>query len=178
MHTPTDYELVLRAKRGDTDGLSLLYERYAHGMYCYLLRLTGDPEIADDLRADVFLRMVERIDCYEDRGWPFSAWLYRIARGRVIDTMRRNRYRTSSALFEHSLVCDGPERLVDIAGSHSDLYAAIAALSPEQSAVIAWRYIDDVPVAEVARRLGRSTGAVKALQHRGLQNLARRMGAV
>src|SRR4029450_8167658 len=86
-----DSELVVRAKAGDHAAFTQIYERYAPAIYRYIYFRIGEAELAEDLQAEVFLRMLEGIHRYEDRGWPISAWLYRIAHDRTIDTMRRRR---------------------------------------------------------------------------------------
>ncbi|HET9223298.1 MAG TPA: sigma factor, partial [Roseiflexaceae bacterium] len=74
--------LIARAKAGDPDAISGLYERYAPQIRRYIASRLGDPILAEDICGDVFVKVLESLDRYEDRGWPFSAWLYRIAYAR------------------------------------------------------------------------------------------------
>src|SRR5258708_34060812 len=92
-HNINDNELVIRAKAGDHTAFAQIYERYAPAIYRYIYFRVGEAELAEDLQAEVFLRMLEGLHRYEDRGWPISAWLYRIARDRTIDIIRRRRNR-------------------------------------------------------------------------------------
>src|SRR5262245_15592536 len=85
----TDSDLVRRAKAGDDRAISQIYERYSAPIYRYALFRVRETELAEDIRADVFVRMLEGMPRYEDRGWPLSAWLYRIAHDRTIDMLRR-----------------------------------------------------------------------------------------
>ena len=73
-----DAELLARAKAFDHEALSLIYDRYCPAIYRYIYYRVNDADLAADLQAEVFLRMLEGIRKYEDRGWPLSAWLYRI----------------------------------------------------------------------------------------------------
>ncbi len=172
-----DTELISRAKSEDPQALATIYERYSPAIYRYIYYRVGDAELAEDLRAEVFLRMLEGMHRYEDRGWPISAWLYRIAHDRTIDTLRRRSRRPQLPLEAWSETCEGPERLVDIRLDREELRRKIDELTESQRQVILLRFMGDLSVQEVATRMGRTEGAVKALQHRGLQNLARLLQA-
>jgi RNA polymerase sigma-70 factor (ECF subfamily) len=169
----SDTELINRAKAADPSALSQIYERYSPAIYRYIFYRVRDPELAEDLRAEVFLRMLEGMDRYEDRGWPISAWLYRIARDRTIDTLRRKYRRTQLPLEEWSETCEGPDLILSVQLDYEELRESIDLLTESQRQVILLRFMGELSVQEVAKRLGRTEGAVKALQHRGLQTLAR-----
>lgn len=173
----TETELVLRAKHGDHSAFTQIYERYAPAIYRYIYFRVGEVELAEDIQAEVFLRMLEGIHRYEDRGWPISAWLYRIAHDRMIDSIRRrsSRYQVSLETWEGA--CDGPESAISVRLEHEELRRTIGDLTDDQREVIELRFMADLSIQEVAARLGRSEGAVKALQHRGIQSLARRLQA-
>jgi RNA polymerase sigma-70 factor (ECF subfamily) len=173
----TDSELVIRAKAGDPTAFTAIYERYAAPIYRYIYFRVGEAELAEDLQGEVFLRMLEGMDRYEDRGWPISAWLYRIAHDRTVDTIRRRRNRQHVPLETWSGTCDGPDSTVDVRLDHEELKRMLNDLTDEQRQVILMRFMADLSVQEVAKRLGRTEGSVKALQHRGIQSLARRLSA-
>jgi RNA polymerase sigma-70 factor (ECF subfamily) len=173
----SDSELVVRAKAGDPGAFTAIYERYSAAIYRYIYFRVGEAELAEDLQAEVFLRMLEGIQRYEDRGWPISAWLYRIAHDRTVDTMRRRRNRQHVPLEAWSGTCDGPDSTVDVQLDHEELNQMLNDLTDEQRQVIRLRFMADMSVQEVAQKLGRTEGSVKALQHRGIQSLARRLSA-
>ena len=170
-----DSELVVRAKAGDEAAFTQIYERYAMAIYRYVYFRLGEPELAEDIQAEVFLRMLEGIHRYEDRGWPISAWLYRIARDRTIDMMRRRRKRPQMPLESWGGSCDGPEHSVGEQLEYEELTRTLQDLTDDQRRVIQMRFMANMSIQEVAQQLGRTEGSVKALQHRGLQSLARRM---
>jgi RNA polymerase sigma-70 factor (ECF subfamily) len=170
-----DSELVVRAKAGDHAAFTQIYERYAPAIYRYIYFRIGEAELAEDLQAEVFLRMLEGIHRYEDRGWPISAWLYRIAHDRTIDTIRRRRNRQQLPLESWGGMCDGPENSVSAQLEHEELKRTLNDLTEDQRLVIQMRFMGDMSIQEVANKLGRTEGSVKALQHRGLQSLARRL---
>ena len=171
----SDSELVVRAKAGDPGALTAIYERYSAAIYRYIYFRVGEAELAEDLQAEVFLRMLEGMERYEDRGWPISAWLYRIAHDRTVDTMRRRRSRQHVPLEAWSGTCDGPDSAVDVQLDYEELNQMLNDLTDEQRQVIRLRFMANMSVQEVARKLGRTEGSVKALQHRGIQSLARRL---
>lgn len=176
--TITDADLVVRAKAADHQALTTIYERYSPAIYRYIYYRVGDVQVAEDIRADVFLRMLEGMGRYEDRGWPLSAWLYRIAHDRTIDTLRRYRTRPQMPLEEWSGTTDGPEGTVDVQLDREELHRTIDQLTDDQSRVIRMRFLQEMTVQEVASAMGRTEGAVKALQHRGIQALARQLQPV
>src|SRR6476659_3041983 len=92
--------LIARAKLGDADAISALYERYAPQIQRYIASRLSDPVQAEDVCADVFVKVLESLSRYEDRGWPCSAWLYRIAYARTVDVLRQARRRPSLPLDE------------------------------------------------------------------------------
>ncbi|MCS6840702.1 MAG: RNA polymerase sigma factor [Roseiflexus sp.] len=171
----SDSELIKRAQDGDQAAFAQIYDRYAQPLYRYIYCRVGDPDLAEDVRADVFLRAFESLDRYEDRGWPLSAWLYRIARDRTVDVIRRRRLRQTVPLESWSGACDGPDREIDVRLDCEEVRRLLHDLTDDQRQVIYLRFVADLSIQEVALRLGRSEGAVKALQHRGLQSLARRI---
>src|SRR6266487_3466716 len=96
----SESSLIARAKSGDADAISALYERYAPQIQRYIASRLSDPVLAEDVCADVFVKVLESLSRYEDRGWPFSAWLYRIAYARTVDVLRQARRRPSLPLDE------------------------------------------------------------------------------
>lgn len=176
MHANTpDAELIVRAKAGDHSAVTQIYERYAPAIYRYIYFRVREVDLAEDIQADVFLRMLEGIQRYEERGWPISAWLYRIAHDRTVDMLRRRHkhHHVPYETWEGS--CDGPELEIDAQLEHEELRETLDDLTNEQRQVILMRFMADMSVQEVAACLGRTEGSVKALQHRGLQSLARRL---
>ncbi|NJO84580.1 MAG: sigma-70 family RNA polymerase sigma factor [Blastochloris sp.] len=170
-----DSELIIRAKAGDHYAVSQIYERHAAGIYRYIYFRVREAELAEDIQADVFVRMLEGIHRYEDRGWPISAWLYRIAHDRTIDMIRRRGRRQQVPLEWCNGSCDGPEDKVTAQMEHEELRHTLKDLTNDQREVILMRFMADMSIHEVAEKLGRTEGSVKALQHRGLQALARRL---
>jgi RNA polymerase sigma-70 factor, ECF subfamily len=165
--------LIARAKAGDPDAISGLYERYAPQIRRYIASRLGDPTQAEDICGDVFVKVLESLDRYEDRGWPFSAWLYRIAYARTVDVLRQARRRPSLPLDESLLgALEPPDEAVMARLSYHEISGIMEELTSDQRLVLRLRFGEDRSLAEIAQSLGRSVGSVKALQHRGLTRLA------
>ena len=165
--------LIARAKAGDAEAISALYERYAPQIRRYIAARVGDPLQAEDICGDVFVKVLESIERYEDRGWPFSAWLYRIAYARTVDVLRQARRRPSLPLDEALLkTFEPPDDAIVARLSYHEIKDVMEVLTQEQQLVLRLRFDEDRSLAEIAQSLGRSIGSVKALQHRGLARLA------
>jgi RNA polymerase sigma-70 factor (ECF subfamily) len=169
----TEALVIARAKAGDADAISGLYERYAPQIRRYIASRLGDPAQAEDICGDVFVKVLESLDRYEDRGWPFSAWLYRIAYARTVDVLRQARRRPSLPLDEALLgALEPPDEAVMSRLSYHEISRIMESLTSDQRLVLRLRFGEDRSLAEIAQSLGRSIGSVKALQHRGLTRLA------
>jgi RNA polymerase sigma-70 factor (ECF subfamily) len=171
--------LIARAKAGDAEAISALYERYAPQIHRYIASRLGDPVLAEDVCGDVFVKVLESLDRYEDRGWPFSAWLYRIAYARTVDVLRQARRRPSIPLDETLLgALDPPDEAIMARVSYHEIKGVMGVLTSEQRLVLRLRFDEDRSLAEIAQSLGRSVGSIKALQHRGLTRLAQALSAM
>ena len=168
-------ELVSKAQQGDSAAFAALYEEYSPVVYRFLRRrLDGSDEVVQDLTADVFVKVYEKLDRYVERGLPFTAWLYRIAHNHRVDYLRTlPRYQASSL-----------DAGIDVAESNSgsafgrvldqqSLQPALARLTAEQRQAVQLRFLEGLSVAETAAMMGRSDEAVKKLQARALANLRR-----
>jgi RNA polymerase sigma-70 factor (ECF subfamily) len=144
-----------------------LYDRYAPALYRYIYYRLGAKSVAEDLTAEVFVRVLGVKTAPDD----WRAYLYRIAHNLVVDYLRRN-----PAVFEgmsESLLDEraDPVAHAELEDERRRLRRAIARLTPEQQQVIVLRFVEEMSNAQIAQILGKPEGAVKALQHRALTNL-------
>ena len=176
----TDAELVRLAQQGDAASFGGLYERHFDRVYSYLAFKLGSPTEAEDLAGQVFLKALESLGGYKWTGLPFQAWLFRIAHNLLVDTLRR-RSRRLTAPLEHAAVLSDerrevdPETMLDEKLTREGLRSAVDKLTELQKQVIALKFAAGLPNAEVARLMGKSEGAVKALQHAALAALQRHL---
>ncbi len=168
-----DCRLVEAAIAGDAEAFGLLYDRYANDVFTYLYYRLGDLPTAEDLTSEVFLKAWRSIKHYRYQGIPFIAWLYRIAHNLLVDHHRREGRRPVQVSATVDEVPDGGRSGLTEALNRADLLRAIARLSEDQQQVIVMRFILGMSSPEIAEVLGRSKGAIDALQHRALKNLRR-----
>jgi len=169
----SDEELLIqRASQNDLSALAQIYDTYSARIYNYIYHRTGDHDIAEDITAEVFLRMLEAIRKGHPPHTSISAWLYRIAHNLIVDYFRRKPQKMTLPLDERLVAAD-PDVAVEDRLARQQLLAAISRLTPEQQQVITLKFMEGLSNAEVARILGKTEGAVKALQHRALASLRR-----
>ena len=170
--TGTDGALVRAAKSGDASAFGELYERYRDAIYRYCLSRTGTAHDAEDLTSDVFVKALHSIDRYQERGLPFVAFLYRIARNAAIDRARTMKQPLSvDELVTEPSSKQNVEADATLAVERSILLAALTKLKTEHRDVIVMRFIEGYSALEVAAALGKTEGAVRTLQHRALERL-------
>ncbi|MFC1978003.1 sigma-70 family RNA polymerase sigma factor, partial [Chloroflexota bacterium] len=125
---------------------------------------------AEDMTQQVFLKALRSISSFKWKGAPFSAWLYRIAHNQVVDHLRKKSKQQADILDDDApLVSNSrqsnPQYLTEHNLDMEQLLAATQNLTETQREVISLRFTSDLPTAQVAKIMGKSEGAVKALQH-------------
>ncbi|MFW5748946.1 MAG: RNA polymerase sigma factor [Chloroflexota bacterium] len=179
MSDPSDVsqKLINQARKGDPAAVARLYERYVDQIYRYIAYRV-DTQDAEDLTAEVFVRMVKSLKRYKPTGAPFEAWLYRIAAARVADYHRQKQRRPVTELPETlSDRADAPEDRVVQQQEVNALRAALRQLKPDQQEVLLLRFVEHKTHEETAALLDKSVTAVKSIQHRALKMLARQLGS-
>lgn len=167
-------DLIALAQRGDTDAIGALYDEHYAALFRYLFSRLGERQIAEDLTGDVFMRMLTALPHYQPSQTPFRAWLYRIARNRLVDHYRQASKRAPVPLSQAEAHQDHMEDLgllTDQKMTTERMLAALSKLETTQREVVALRFLSGLSLQEVAETLEKSENAVKALQHRGLAAL-------
>jgi len=169
-----DRHLIERVRRGDQDAARALYERYFDRIYNYVYARLGRVEDAEDLAIDTMTRSLTRLDLFQDQGVAFSSWVYRIAHNATIDHYRRQGKAILVPLDNAPLLESAdPAELALEQLANEELREALRALTDEQQQVLILRFFQDLTAAQVAEVMGKSVGAVQALQHRALGSLER-----
>jgi RNA polymerase sigma-70 factor (ECF subfamily) len=170
-------EVLLAAQGGAPWAVEAIY-RDLHPSVLGFLRHRA-PRDAEDLAADVFVAVAEGLTRFRGSEARFRSWVFTIAYRRLADVHRRaGRRRTEPAppevIAEHVMAGDAESDGMRAIGTRSAL-ARIADLPPAQAEVVLLRVVGDLSVDDVAEIVGRRPGAVRALQHRALQRLAREL---
>src|SRR6202047_30155 len=169
-----DRPLIERVRKGDQDALRTLYERYFDRTHNYVYARLGRAEDAEDLAIDTMTRSLTRLDLFQDQGVAFSSWVYRIAHNATIDHYRRQGKAVLVSLESATMpVSADPSELAVEQLSNEDLHEALRDLTDEQQQVLILRFFQDLTAAQAAQIMGKSVGAVQALQHRALGSLER-----
>jgi RNA polymerase sigma-70 factor (ECF subfamily) len=165
----------IEAAQRDRAAYTPIYERYVDQIFAYVLSMTHDRELAEDVTAATFAKAIEELPRFEFRGVPYSAWLYRVATNLV----HRNRRRRGWVELSPHIPDDGagPEQLTELRAGAAEVRAAVAQLPRDQRQAVLLRFGADLRNREIAEVMGRSEGAVKLLTFRALTTLRHRLGA-
>jgi RNA polymerase sigma-70 factor, ECF subfamily len=166
--------LVRKASRGDKRALGKLYELYVDDVYRYMLYRTSNQQVAEDLTSEVFASVITSIENYEDRGLPFAAWLFSIARARLVDHWRKTKPRdrktiTFSQDVEEFLIGSSPEERF----KYQALIDSLNYLTEAEREVILLRFAVGLSNPEIAAVVPRNSNAVKSMIYRALKKLRR-----
>ncbi len=181
----SEADLVERA-RTDPEAFGLLYERHYQRILNYLYRRTLDVTVAEELTSNTFFQALDGLPRYRYRA-PFRAWLYRIATTEISmywRSRRRRRALQEGARWEAELgrvhfeppEVEAEEELREKMRQYARLHESLKALPEKYQTVLVLRYFEGLPIGEVAQVVGKRTGTVRSLIHRGRKKLRRLMG--
>jgi len=167
-----DRELIKKAQRGDAKAFGDLYESHAPGVFRYLYAHLNSRMDAEDLTGEVFLKAWQTLPKYIERGVPFLAFLFRIARNALVDHYRQsNRLEPKSPEDMDGYKVEdssGPVELVGNQMEHQQILRKLSKLRPDYQSVLTLRFFGELSPEETAQVMKRSVGAVRVLQHRAL----------
>ena len=153
---------VAAAKRGDRGALGYLYSRYADCVFGFVASIVRDDDEAEDVTQHVFVKLMTKLDRYEERESPFVAWLLRVARNVAVDHLRQRRdIPCSDVLGPDARADDG-----DVQRSLS-IREALGRMPAVQREVVVLRHVVGLTPGEIAERLNRSEASIHGLHHRG-----------
>jgi RNA polymerase sigma-70 factor (ECF subfamily) len=165
---------LVREAATETEAFGELYERHVRKIYNYIYYRTGNHHEAEDLTARVFQRALKHVANFEDKGVPFSAWLYRIAHN-LVANWHRDRSRKPIVHLDDHLFVRGT-------GAHPEIEAiaeeeqrlllnVVQRLPPERQQLLILKFVERLPNAQIGAIMGRTEGAIKSLYHRTLNTL-------
>ncbi len=173
-------DLIQRAQRSaDPDAFDGLYLLYADRVFRYLMARLENVDFAEEVTSQVFVRLIEKIEKYriapKDNVAIFSAWLYRMTYNKMIDNLRSQKRKKTLPLEHAARVSQGGHLALEVEKriEFDQILQKLRLLNEQQRKVIVLRFIEGYSIAETAKVLQKSEGAVKALQHRSLDSLRR-----
>jgi RNA polymerase sigma-70 factor (ECF subfamily) len=177
-HGLTAADLVA-ARRREPAAVTRVYTAYAPALFRFFMAAVGDRHQAEDLTGTTFVSAIEGLPRFYGPIEALGGWLFQIARHDLYDHRRRQARCRIEPLEDHlpeaaaAAGAANPEELAIERLEGSRVLAALRELSPDQREVLLLRMGAGLTAPEVADTLGKTTGAVKALQHRGLASLTR-----
>ena len=192
--TTTFAQVIKLARSHDEDAVVALYQRALPVIYRYALARLGRPDLVEDVVSEVFLVMVESIDeLRTEQEAGFYAWLIQIAQGKISRALRhvtRNERKHiplpdnqtpdqyhSTELVATDLVSN-PVELHELRETLEEVGLAMGNLSAEQQTIVIGRFLAGQKIEDLAQALGKQPGAVRILQFRALNTLAKQLGLV
>ncbi len=175
MERSEEQRLIRRAVRGDRDAADAIIRAYQKSVYAYLLRLSGRPDIAEDVTQEAFVRVLTNLERFDPK-YRFSTWLFTIARRLYVNACQKHKPAYDSDIVGawEGDAC-GPEGSVDgaetLRSTRAQLDAALAHLSPQQREIIVLFHQLDWPIALIAQHVGMPEGTVKSHLHRGRRRM-------
>ena len=160
---------LIEAAQQDPARFGDLYELHFDRVYAYIARRLNDRDAAQDVTSEVFHHALANLKHFEWRGAPFGSWLMRIASNAITDRWRKLHRESGDieAVAEPTSKDPSPEDVQHTAR----LFALVRTLPEDQRRVIEMRFAEDKSVREIAAALGKTEGAIKQLQFRGVQRL-------
>jgi RNA polymerase sigma-70 factor (ECF subfamily) len=168
---------VQAAQAGDQEAFARLWREFQPGLLRYL-KIKAAP-VAEDLAADIWLRVLKSLPSFQGDEHGFRGWLYTTARNRLTDWYRSGERRPDLIEYSSLVVLPAVNNVEEEAAEHSatdQAIALIAELPPDQAEAVMLRIVVGMDVARVAELMDRSAGSVRVLCHRGLRRLELRLG--
>ena len=164
-------ELVEQAKR-DPRQFGALYDRHFQQIYRFVYSRVREQTAAEDVTSEIFIKALKAMPRYQDTGRPFAAWLYQIAVNAIADRYRT--LRPSQPLEDfHDLSIAGPA--LEEEAAHRDeirrIWALVESLPAQQKTALVLKFQEDMKIEDIAVAMGKTSGAVKLLIHRGVSRL-------
>ena len=177
MPLANERQLVLQAQAGNSEAFGQLYDAYMERIYRFVYFRVEDQQTAEDITSQVFLKAWSNLDRFQFSRTPYLAWLYTIAHNAVIDHYRTRKVNTALddvqlSQPDHS---EAVENEIDLTVEMQSVKSALQTLTDDQQKVLTLKFIEGMSNNEIARHLGKREGAIRALQMRGLQALAKQL---
>jgi len=168
--------LLVEAAQNDPARFAELYESNFERVYAFIARRVRERAVAEDLTADVFHKALANLAGFDWRGIPFASWLLRIASNVVADQWRRSAKEIVEDPPEASTQAGGEQTELEEIERRARLFRMVEQLPIDQRRVIGMRFTEGKSIREIADEIGRTEGAVKQLQFRGLETLRAQLG--
>ena len=175
MDQPTEQRLIRRAKKGEASAFTALIQEHQKGLFGFLLRRCGQPELCEDVVQEAFVRVLKNIDRFDER-YRFSTWLYTIARRLMLNALQKRAPRSETEWIEgweapRSPVEERTWAQESCATTRTLLEDAMEVLSGSQREVVSLYHQKGVAIQEIAVLLEMPAGTIKSHLHRARKRM-------
>ncbi len=155
--------LAIRMKKGDRKAAILLYEELSPKTYGFFFTRTGRKETAEDLSQDIFLRLTEKVETFDENRGGFVVWFWQMARHMLVDHYRSKKATPFSAFADEEVeaMATSEEPSLENRMSYLKVQGFLKTLTEEERELFEMRYVVEMPYKEIAEVLGRSEGALR-----------------
>ncbi len=173
-----DLTVIERVLQGEEEAYSQIVDKYKHKIYAFLLRMINEPQDAQELAQEVFIKAFFHLNQYSP-SCNFSAWLYRIAYNHCLDELRRRKKRRWISLLQAPLtVQQTPETIYLAKEQVNELSKVISTLPEDYRTVIFLRYTEQLTFQEISEVLEISVNTVRVRLHRAQKKLRERLKSI
>lgn len=171
----TERTLIRKAKRGDAVAIERLVRGHQDALFAFMLRLSGKPDVAEDMVQEAFVRVLRNLDRFDDR-FRFSTWLFTIARRLYVNFLQKHRpaYDSETVGDWHS-VAERPDALAAANESREHLKelleVALESLNPQQREIVLLFHQQQWPIQDIAEQLRMPEGTIKSHLHRARKRM-------
>lgn len=170
-----DAVLIQKAQQGYAEAFGELYERYSITIFRFVCMPITSRQDAEDLTEEIFFRAWHNLPKYDERGIPFAAYLFQVARNALIDHYRKNKNNFTSIDEDLNIgsMDPDPEDSVSRKLDFQELQRIMENLPEDYKNVLTFRFLSGLSPEETAQMMNRSEGAIRVLQFRALAALKR-----
>lgn len=171
--TESEQQLIEKAQNGDQSAFADLYKAHHGAIYRFVATKVSFRHEAEDLTHEVFLSAWRNVASFKMKGFPFSSWLYRIARNKVIDHYRVVKQTDDIEKVDKQFIAisEDIDLALDQRAAFEDVSDKLKQLPADQQDVLTLRFIEDMEYEEIAEVIKKSPGNVRTIQHRAIAKL-------
>jgi len=155
--------LAIRMKKGDRKAAVALYEELSPKVYGFFFMRTGRREIAEDLSQDIFLKLAENVESFDEKRGKFVSWFWQMARHMLVDHYRGKSATPFSSFKEEEVEAMAVSETanVDERMRYRKVQNFLKTLGEDDQELFELRYVAEMPYKEISGLLGKSEGALR-----------------
>lgn len=175
MNRKDERDLIYRAKRGDDAAMTALIRAHQDSLYAFMLRMSGRPDVAEDVVQEAFVRVLKNLDRFDTK-YRFSTWLFTIAKRLFVNWSQKFKPTSDSDLVSSWQAPAGrPETATIAAESRQSvkelLNLALLSLGETQREIVLLFHQQEWPIAEISEYLAMPEGTIKSHLHRARRRM-------